>query len=100
MTWWVRWEPGTADASLLMQKTCMHCSVVTHDMLSIPVFSNSCMKFLLKGLGPSHSLDSPAEKNISVLYQVGSAYRLGAITLLDNKICVVRTHLLVIRLLL
>lgn len=63
-TWWVRWEPGTADASLLMQKMRLHCSVVTYDLLSIPGLSNSCIKCVLKGLGSLHALESSAEKNI------------------------------------
>lgn len=64
ITCWVSCEPGIADASLLMQKTCVPCSIVTHDLLSIPGLLNRCMKFLLKGDDPLHALDYSAEKNI------------------------------------
>lgn len=40
----------------------LYCSIVTQDPLSIPGSLNSGMKFLLKGLGLLHSLDSSAEK--------------------------------------
>lgn len=47
-----------------MQKTCPHCSTVTHNLLSISGLSNNCMKFLSKGLGPLHTpLNSSAEES-------------------------------------
>lgn len=61
LTWWVRWEPGIADASLLIQKRCLHCNVVTHDLLSIPGLSIAAWSSFWKDLALNvHSFRSLA----------------------------------------